>query len=401
MKRLNSIILIGAMLASVLAGCGNPQASEDSPKKEREPSANTTQNSSAQDEPSQNDNPQDAPNQNDTKQLAQQISKITYTYNGDGTVYSLVDTYEYDDNHGIRSHKQTVDGALYKDNTYDGSLSLPLSLAECWIDDDDKERWNIDTYSYKYDNDGNLIEEIDPYGCTKYEYDDHGNIIRMDYDDSCYEYTYQNENVVEVVGYYNGEVVYNCNYQYDHDGNLTESISRDAEGVSKSVYRYDANGNETDCMSYTDDKLTFQKKRSYDSNGNLITETIERMNMEDYNHSFRYEYNDDNLLVRQTVYNYKGYVRDDIEYKYDSNGNRIEMIYRDDDGVITRHDKYTRDENGFMTKLELSYDGDLIISAEFEYECVSVSEEQAAELAQILDQWANDWCGGFDYKWNY
>lgn len=123
MKRLNSVLLIGAMLASVLSGCGNPQTSEDSPKKVK-PSANTTQNSIPQDAPGQNDSPQDVPNQNDTKQFAQQISKITSTHNDDGTVHSLVDTYEYDDNHGLRSHKETADGRLYKDNTYDGSLEL-------------------------------------------------------------------------------------------------------------------------------------------------------------------------------------------------------------------------------------------------------------------------------------
>ncbi|MBE6924877.1 MAG: hypothetical protein E7466_06560 [Ruminococcaceae bacterium] len=414
MKRLSISILICSIFVSLLVGCSSKQDLESKHYKsitlgtnpthtDNAPAASVTTNN-PQGNPSPDNIPQDVPDHNDTTLLAQKITKITYSFHDDGTTYSVVEAFEYDSSRGIRSHKQTINGVLFKDYTYDGSLDRPLSLAECWIDENNNERWNIQEFSYKYDKNGNIIERIDPYSCTKYEYDDHGNIIRLESNDNCYEYayTYQDGKIVEEIRYCNGKEISNSSYQYNRDGNLSESIRRDDEGVSKSVYRYDANGNETDYMNYTNDELTFQESRSYDSNNNLITETNKRYgDMEDYSHSFRYEYNNDNLLVRQTVFNHRGYVLDEIEYKYDGAGNRIETIFRNDDGSITRHDKYTRDENGFMANFELSYDGELIVSAKFEYECVPSSEEQITELAEVLDQWAYDTFGGFEYEWNY
>lgn len=143
--------------------------------------------------------------------------------------------------------------------------------------------------SYKYDEKGYLIEEFEGessynrYTSRKkiYKYDSHGNIIKKE--------DYVNNK-------YTRKEVYE--YEYDKNGNIIEKTTQDNE-----VYHY----------SYDDNGKVLEKKRSWREFSGIY---------------FYYCYDDNGNLLK-SIHPYTSYgsiILETICYKYDSMGNRIEML---------------------------------------------------------------------------
>lgn len=178
------------------------------------------------------------------------------------------------------------------------------------------------TVGYTYDGDGNLIELETEDGIHSYEYDDAGRIDRVDAGDgvwASYEYdefdrltgvTYANG--VETTYEYgvrdrlatlqvtnaSGATVLEEHYTYDSVGNLLSVTDGDG---AETIYTYDELDRLSEISAPDGTDIVYE----YDAIGNRLSTTV--------NGSVEttYEYDDEGRLV----------ARDDVEYRYDENGN--------------------------------------------------------------------------------
>ncbi len=136
-------------------------------------------------------------------------------------------------------------------------------------------------------------------------------------------------------------------YKYDSNGNTTECTTKNSDGSwSKGTYEYDSNGNEikslfTDSYGYWEDVVY-----EYDSNGNMIKylyKDSEKSCIEE-----THEYNSKGEMIKSFYKDSEGFWKED-SYAYDSKGNEIKVLYKDSDGSWDKR-SYEYDSNNNATK---------------------------------------------------
>lgn len=163
---------------------------------------------------------------------------------------SIITQYKYDSFSNIQEKNSYANNVLLSQviYTYDSCANL-IETRELSISLFDNSYRETKT-CYKYDKNGNKIEESDHWGCTYFKYDESNNLIMK-------EESY-------------GDIYI---YQYDLAGNLTETSQYNSEGVlcQKVVQKYDLDGNWIEISNYGENN-TFEGKGvfKYDAMGNII-----------------------------------------------------------------------------------------------------------------------------------
>ena len=166
----------------------------------------------------------------------------------------------------------------------------------------------------------------------------------------------------------------NNTYKYDSNGNLIEDndLNKDGSLNSKKVYRYDSNGNLIEDNDLNKDgSLNSKKVYRYDSNGNLIEE-FGRYPDGKFSHKLTYKYDSKGNKIEYCNFNSDGSFSQKITYKYDSNGKLIEE-FTINTNINTIKETYTYDSKGNMIeKTELfsdkegDFDGKFIYKYEYD-----------------------------------
>lgn len=282
-----------------------------------------------------------------------------------------------------------------------------------YYDEDGKETVR-NTYEYKFDQKGRLIEQTsrDIEGTTtttKYAYDKNNNLIESkeyDEDNSLtykYKYTYDKNNkktlierynakgeLIEKIGYdkegnkipyieydcwfydsdkhFDEDEIFSAFYEYDEKGNLISKKIRAENGkiAEKTTYKHNKYGDiilETNTNK--DGKLEYEYtyKHTYDESGNLaLTEKYD----EDNSLEETLEYDERGNVITEIDYSYSYSVWKYI-YKYDENNNRTQMTAYDDN-ELWYECKYKYDKNGNRIEEIQIEDGEMVEKVEYEYD---------------------------------
>ena len=203
--------------------------------------------------------------------------------------------------------------------------------------------------TYKYDDSGNLIEEVSYengviISYVKYEYDENGRKIKslVYFGDekakmvNVYQYNYYGNLTMEITYSYYREVVNktSCLYEYDRGGNLIRrTFSKEDIFHSAEEYMYDAFGNLFKEVSYYSEGNVFWLC-VYDDSGNLIKE--ESYDAEGNAYWFYgYDYDKNGNMIEETTLSYIK------KYEYDEQNNKTKEIYYLTDGGIAHYVEWT------------------------------------------------------------
>ncbi|MGD8452217.1 MAG: RHS repeat-associated core domain-containing protein [Phycisphaerae bacterium] len=221
-----------------------------------------------------------------------------------------------------------------------------------------------DVWEYVYDENGNLIEAIDPLieqpedATVTYEY-----YTGAPYQGLLWRKTDRNGNVTEWEYYPDGNVKKEIDpggceteYTYDAFGNVLSRTVHNDTGDQTTSYTYNAR----DRVDTVTDPVGNTTKYEYDSVGNRIAVYTCWIDESTYRSVTRYEYDSRDRLVR-TIEDDGGLDRI-TEYDYDNNDNRIEEI--DPNGVVTQFEydelnrvvRTLRDPGGLEIEREYGYD---------------------------------------------
>ncbi|MBP3200156.1 MAG: DUF4474 domain-containing protein, partial [Lachnospiraceae bacterium] len=267
-----------------------------------------------------------------TKIICPTNATVTYTYDENGNIKTVTDkdglktTYTYDenDNEVIRTT-----GLIETNKRYDADNRL--------IRIKNEHRFTgelIDEYSYRYDSNNNIIEEIkrEPYrkkvsllDIEKTEENDH--TIRV----TKQNFTYDDENKltdarVERLGMkaLSEPNVTTYHYEYDANGNRTTvEIKDDGLTLESTVYTYDRLNKLVSSREVTASGL-YLYAYTYDDNGNLVSEDRHRQFETQRTNIRRYEYTKDNKL--ESVYSGNTLL---VSYTYDGDGTITSSLERD------------------------------------------------------------------------
>ena len=224
-----------------------------------------------------------------------------------------------------------------------------------------KEDIFVQTF-YLFNKQGNLQEELIDFNDggqyqSKYVYDSQNNLIQNIYGfDGIYEnifYKYDNEGnkIEEVIYDENDSLIKKYIYDYDSQGNLKKEFEYDSQGLkSKKTYEYDSQGNLIKKKFYLPNgKLDRKYIYKYDSQGKVIAEyrftTKVRLALKLTN-KYTYKYNSQGDLIEETLYKNDGSIehKRSYEYEYDNQGNWIKAIeYNSKENqhyIITRKIEY-------------------------------------------------------------
>ncbi|MGA7160543.1 MAG: hypothetical protein WBZ48_06055 [Bacteroidota bacterium] len=194
--------------------------------------------------------------------------------------------------------------------------------------------------NYKYDEDGNLVEEITAKGDAKtktiYRYDSAGNKKEM--------VSYRPDGSVDRKGV----------YKYDDDNNLIESLGYLSDGrlFSKELYSHDSIGN---VIEQTNSIARFTY--AYDDNGNM-TEMIKygrdfnNLDSAVYNVANRitFEYDALDNLTTEIIYRPDNRVKEKSNFEYDKKGNIVTEIDSSAMGLVDYCVTYTYDRRGNLVE---------------------------------------------------
>ena len=164
--------------------------------------------------------------------------------------------------------------------TYDENGNLIREIDTTIYDLDTTPSYTT-SVDYTYDQNGNLIQTIKTNNAyksiCKHYYDAAGNIIQEIYTfsgggQSIYTYTYDtNGNLIKEIGTDSDGDTQTYNYIYDIDGNLIKVVYVTSYGYKTiSDYTYDANGNLTKKTHTYKDGSKWIEEYTYDENGNMI-----------------------------------------------------------------------------------------------------------------------------------
>ncbi len=265
---------------------------------------------------------------------------IKYTYDALGRQIAVTDaknktfTTQYDANGNVL---KTLDakGNIISETAYN-SLNLPSRVTDA----------TGNTTMYTYNSRGLVKTLMDTYGRTKeFEYDAVGRNISV-MDSLCNTSTAE-YNTLGGITSLTGPMGCNINYTYDNMGRLiSETTSAggvitygyNALGVKEQVTNakgqkrnisYDALGRVTGYVS-EEDSVSY----TYDENGNVLT-------VRDKNGTVTREYDALNRVTK-----YTDTFGNTVEYRYDSLGNLIALIYPDETSVV-----YAYDANNNLVKV--------------------------------------------------
>lgn len=225
-------------------------------------------------------------------------------------------------------------------------------------------------YTYEYDSQGRVISKVE----ENHEYGDR--------DVTTYTYTYADEGYLQVehVYYESEEEDYRKEYIYNADGSLYSEESTYPGNEHTTTYQYNKNGyivraesayNDGDTMLYIFNEGGKPLKNElsggsyaqtteyiYDSHGNLIQinqEMKEGSLNQTYSEEFTYTYDKDGNVLTYADKNGETY-----SSTYDTSGNRVSKT---SDGTKW---VYTYNTEGYLSKTQIYYDGDLGPSATFD-----------------------------------
>ena len=315
----------------------------------------------------------------ETSCLVNKIIKYEYDENG-----NLIAEHDYDDNgHNVITYNSSGDiVSVQKSSTY----STPSSQ----------------TYSYNENGLLSKITYLNSYGETKgedeFEYDSYGNLVK--------ESEYSDSMSYLVNGAWTNYDVYDYKNSYDSQGQLIKKeVYRHGKYAHTELFEYDGNGNvirEESCLpnsevySYFEDQVIEYR---YADNGTLIyravyndgnLEAVEEFTNDGlplkdiiysttYQSGFLYDYNHDNTgkVVNKTVTR-DGKPYEQVEYKYDSNGNCIEEICVDKESGDIEFIKrvfegkklvsYSETEISNSYRIDYTYDKNNLLVSEKKYE---------------------------------
>lgn len=290
-------------------------------------------------------------------------------YNTEGKL-EWYDTYEYNDN-----------GNCVKESYYNGEGKLSsyyiseytdddrISLYACYSGDDTLQNKTI----YEYNKNGGLIKESRYLG---------ENAVLDEY----IVYTY-NENGYETsIFYYDGKdnFLASREYEYDANGNTTEEIHTDEEGVKTIItYEYDENGE----LEYilTKDQNDVISEEKYYKDGELdaefyytggVLETVFTY-LNNGDESYQIDHYENGKLTTIEICNEEGFTIKEIVdfgsnyylYKYGEDGYKSEATFCNavDDKVLWVS-KYEYDEYGNCIKDEVYMNDELTEYKTFEYD---------------------------------
>jgi RHS repeat-associated core domain len=308
------------------------------------------------------------------------INQVVKTINERG----IEITYEYDSNGNLISLKE---GELKEEFVYDEKNQLIVSVDKLGnrkeiiydlkgqIIEEIDERG--DSRKYRYDGVGNTVEEIDGVGNkTQYEYDKVYNQVAIkDSNNQVIRYEYDKEGNILKIKYLGNNT---REFVYDNMNQLLE-----VKDIDKSLekYSYDLDGN---IVEYNNQGKVI--KNEYNEKNQLIS-------ISSKDETINYKYNQWGLLIESknevgstlieyNIYNEIEKVVDTkgniIEYKYDLDGNQIEIIYPsgkvvrseynekdqltkvnvDENETIYNYDEYFRLSNQLSNGVETSYEYD-------------------------------------------
>ena len=247
-------------------------------------------------------------------------------------------------------------------------------------------------YDFFYDENGNLIQEIETYhdgtkDITDYTYDANGNLAKRVYTDSngdksVRDYTYDaNGKLIKRVYTDSDGDKEVCDYTYDAKGNLIKEVYTNSYGnKSISDYTYDAKGNLIkEVYTYSDGNKSIYDY-TYDVNGNLIKDVYTSF---DGNKSiYDYTYDVNGNLIKE-VYTYSDGDKSIYDYTYDVNGNLIKEVYTYYDGDKEVCD-YTYDAKGNLLKIIIAttYGS----SGEMRFNLVYIPFDVSGLTAELLEK---------------
>ena len=184
----------------------------------------------------------------------------------------------------------------------------------------------------EYDNKGNLISSIqyshgnDVEEAFKFKFNNRGQLIEKITDGYVWSYIYNDteklQEIISIQSYFNNKVDYSWIFEYDNSNNLvqkTRYINEDIDHIMKWEYDRGNKVKEIECV--------YEEGRFVE-------------------HITRYEYSDNNLLIRE-----KGNWLTS-NYRYNNNDLLIEEYNIDANGTITNRKIYTRDENGLIISMQ-------------------------------------------------
>lgn len=177
-----------------------------------------------------------------------------------------------------------------------------------------------------------------------------------------------------------------CEYFYDQNGSLTQSVSVSSQGETMTIdYAYDENGNLIHFTRTNSDGTKFYIEYVYDAKGNLIR-TVHK-SPDDYQEAYSYIYDKNGNLIQETcVDSYgDGYTGD---FVYDSDGKDVKDTYMFSDGR-TATTLYQHDANGNMTKLTYHEDDDTEVM-EYEYQIFYIPYD-LPESTEEMFEWSYWW----------
>ncbi|MBP3201755.1 MAG: hypothetical protein J6M39_08930 [Lachnospiraceae bacterium] len=270
-----------------------------------------------------------------TKTIYPTNATVTYTYDENGNIKTVTDkdglktTYTYDEND---NEVLRTTGLIETNKRYDADNRL--------IRIKNEHRFTgelIDEYSYRYDSNNNIIEEIkrEPYRKKVSLLDievapETNSNIRV----TKQNFTYDAENKltdarVERLGMkaLSEPNVTTYHYEYDANGNRTTvEIKDDGLTLESTVYTYDRLNKLVSSREVTASGL-YLYEYTYDDNGNLIKEDRHRIyeiNTNQWTNIRRYEYTKDNKL--ESVYSGNILL---AAYTYDGDGLITSTLDRD------------------------------------------------------------------------
>ncbi|MBQ3215438.1 MAG: RHS repeat protein [Oscillospiraceae bacterium] len=262
----------------------------------------------------------------------------------------------------------------------DENLVLAQKLTGIHISD-----WNNQPVTYRFYYDGNRL--------LSREY------IQSDYLrlDTTYDGSYRRPTGTSSYRTYGGanDLEISYDYTYDRNGNCITVVYTDhlSNKIRREERSYDADNRLTHAVIYWNDVKDADVTYEYDAAGNLIRELTQYSEPQLYysddtpsyysQHTTTYAYNEAGQLIAMTHADDIQGVYNRFTYAYDEAGRQTNLYAVTD---------YQYDENGMLQSLMLA--GSPVT---FEYETVYVTQEEAREMLDMLNDVLGNWALAYVY----
>ncbi len=270
--------------------------------------------------------------------------------------------YEYEDGQCVKESSYSEDGTLRQYNIIRcDEKGNYLELASYMADGTEL----AGRYKWKYDKDGNLVEEVwtmSPAQERYYRFDEKGRKIE--------------EGARE-----NGEELYSYITEYDEKGNVTRF------GDTRYINTYNEDGKLIKVTERNGQTETYETYE-YDENGRLVRNTEYYYDGE-MSSTKEYEYSDDGRCIKE----YKSSAQEGTYnvYELDEKGNCIkESSY--ENGELDSSFLYSYDKKGNFIGVAEDYSGYNGATEIYEYISVKVPPEKAKQL-RIRQEFEKEWMG--------